>query len=287
MVSSMASTASDHDMKMSSSSVWSQVALVYVVAAAAACYVFHVLSQQSLSGLITLAALAQCLSWVLLVMQVCNNHSASGISARGLGLNAMALALRLSNTCWLNGYLPIDASGDYFYQLTDIFSLLLICWLLYQVLYAKRETYNKDEDSFPALPVAIWSLVLGMVFHADLNQRPVFDSLWMASIFVNTFAACPQLHIFAQVGGSDQALTIHHVAAMGISWLLCGVFLFFQREEITCQPWISGINHAQLSVSGMHVLQCLLMGDFGYFYVTSMMRDGFNMELKLEGSQFV
>merc|ERR1719506_3335602 len=65
----------------------------------------------------------QCLALALLSLQMISTGSASGISARALSLDAIALCCRLSSTLWLNGYLPVDASGDHVFQIVDICSL--------------------------------------------------------------------------------------------------------------------------------------------------------------------
>merc|ERR1719352_1837673 len=75
--------------------------------------------------------MVQCLAVVLLGLQMLSTGSASGISAKALSLDALALCCRLSSTLWLNGYLPVDASGDHVYQIVDIVSLAIIAWLLH------------------------------------------------------------------------------------------------------------------------------------------------------------
>lgn len=269
------------------SSPKSHVALIYAVFFASALFVYHVVSDGNFSGVLTLSAMAQSLAFVLLLIQVNLCGSASGISARGLALDAMALCCRLSSTTWLHGYLPYDASGDYLYQLTDIFSLTITLWLLYQVLRVKRHTYDEHEDTFPILPLVVASLVLGMALHADLNARPLFDALWMTSVFIGAFAAIPQLSLIARAGGLAEALTTHHVAALGLSRILSGIFMWQQGEDLTCQPWIPGINHAEMAVLGVHFIHLLLLADFLYFYFTCMVRDGLHIRFKLEGAEYV
>merc|ERR1719247_2476228 len=96
--------------------------------------------------------MVQCLAVVLLALQVVSTGSASGISARALSLDALAICCRLSSSLWLNGYLPVDATGDHVFQAVDICSLCIITWLLYQVLVVKRHTYQEAEDSLSVLP---------------------------------------------------------------------------------------------------------------------------------------
>ena len=74
----------------------------------------------------TMAVMVQCLAISLLCLQTVANGSAAGLSARVLGLEAALLALRLSSATWLNGYLPVVASGDMVYQLVDVCSRAMV-----------------------------------------------------------------------------------------------------------------------------------------------------------------
>merc|ERR1719183_127207 len=101
----------------------------------------------------------QCLALVLLGLQMMTTGSASGVSARALVLDAVAICCRLSSTLWLNGYLPVDATGDHVFQITDLCSLGVVAWLLYQVLVEKKHTYQAQEDALPILPMTVCALV--------------------------------------------------------------------------------------------------------------------------------
>jgi len=265
----------------------SQIMLAYAAFFSVALYVYHVVAEAEFSGLLTLSAMAQCLAYVLLMIQISYTGSATGISARGLALDAMGLFCRLSSTTWLLGYLPADASGDYVYQLTDGLSLLVVIWLLYQMLIVKRHTYDEHEDTFPAGSLAILALVLGAFFHADLNSRPLFDTLWMTSVFVNVLSAIPQVFLIARAGGLKEALTAHYVAALAVSRILSGLIIWYQREDLTCDEWITGVNHALISLLFMHAVHLLCLADFFYFYFTCMMRDGAQVQLTLDAAQWV
>merc|ERR1719428_1304801 len=94
-----------------------------------------------------MAVMFQCSAVALLAMHVLSKGNAKGVSARALCLEALSFACRLSSTTWLNGYLPVDASGEFVYQLVDVLSLLMVLALLYQVLVTHRATYQEDMDS--------------------------------------------------------------------------------------------------------------------------------------------
>merc|ERR1719217_800233 len=168
------------------------VVFVYIVFVTVAVLVYHLLAEGEFSSILTLSAIFQCLAYSLLAFQVISSD-ASGISVKSLQLDALALACRLSSTTWLDGYLPFDSTGDYLYQCFDALSLAMVLWLLYRVLNVQKETYETYEDGLPAWPFAVASLVLAGLFHGDLNDRPLFDTLWMCGLFVSAVAVLPQL----------------------------------------------------------------------------------------------
>merc|ERR1719231_864335 len=135
----------------------------------------------------------QCLAYLLLTLKSAAEGSVSGISAKCLVLEAVALVSRLSSTTWLNGYLPVDASGDFIFQVADIFTLLLVIYLLHRVFVTHSFGYQEDADSFPVLPLVAGCFLLAALLHADMNARRLFDTLWMNGLFLSLVSILPQL----------------------------------------------------------------------------------------------
>merc|ERR550539_107025 len=151
-----------------------QVLAAYAMFIGSALAMYHMVANGEFSSILTLAVMLQCLAFTLLSLQTLMTGHVAGISARALALDAVALIFRLSSTTWLQGYLPVDASGDWLYQATDMVSLLLVAWLLSCVL---AERHHAQEDSCPIVPVALVAFLLAALFHADMNARPMFDTL--------------------------------------------------------------------------------------------------------------
>jgi len=143
------------------------------------------------------------------------------------------------------------------------------------------------QDTFPATPVVLACLVLAAIFHADMNARPVFDTLWMAGLFISAVAVLPQLWLISKTGGKVEPLTSHYIAAMAISRALSGVFMWHARFDITCDPWVGGFNHAIWVILGAHALHMLLLGDFGYYYIKTVMKGGLTAQLDLIQDSYV
>jgi len=235
--------------------------------------VYHFVANQEFSAILTLAVMLQCLGFALLGLQVLMSGSSRGISGRALALDALALCFRLSSTLWLNGYLPVDASGDFVFQVVDILSVVLVLMLLWKI-FVDRQADDSDADCFPIFPAIVTSILLGVLLHADMNNRPIFDTLWMSGLFISVLAVMPQLWLISKTGGKVEALTAHYIAAMAASRALSGIFMWYARFDITCIPLFGSFNHAIWAILGAHALHILLLGDFGYVYCKAVMQKG-------------
>jgi len=260
----------------------SEVLAAYGVFIIGAGTVWHLVADGAFSSILTLSVMLQCLAVLLLGLQVLSSGSAAGISVRALCLDAIALCCRLSSTLWLNGYLPVDASGDYVFQGIDICSLIMVLLLLRHVVCNKWQTYQAEEDSLPVFSLALGAFVLAALLHGNMNSRPVFDTLWMTSLFVSTIAVLPQLWLITRTGGRVEALTSHYIATMAASRALAGIFMWHARADITCVQWVSGFNHAIWAILGAHLLHMVFLGDFGYYYIKSVMANGLQCSLEID-----
>lgn len=257
------------------------VAAAYTVFGLLAYTVYHGVAARSYSSILTMSAIVQCLGIVFLCMQVMSSRSAFGISASSLKLDALALALRLSSTSWLNGYLPVDKSGDYIIQIVDFSSVALLLFLLYQVLVVHRNSYQQTEDSMAIAPMVVATLGLAALLHGNMDAYPLFDTLWMGGLFLSVVAVLPQLGLITQSGGRSAALTSHHIAALALSRVLSGLFMWEARNDIKCKPWITGFEHAICAIMVAHAVHLLLLGDFTYYYLRALWRRGPTVPLEL------
>jgi len=216
-------------------------------------------------------------------MKLQNQRVASGISGKTLMLYAATLCFRLSSTLWLNGYLPVCDSGDWFFQTVDIVALTIELWLIYQILVVRQHSYQVDADTFPLAPVVFGAFVLAIIFHADMNLRPLFDTMWMAGLFLSSIAVVPQLWLIMRVGGRVEAAMSHFIAVMAISRALSGLFWYIAREDTTPPgQWIEGVNHSIIAILGAHLLHLLLLGDFACYYLRALATQGLDCRLEFE-----
>merc|ERR1719486_404635 len=143
------------------------------------------------------------------------------------------------------------------------------------------QTYDADEDKFPTAPLALGCLALAAILHGDLDDRAIFDTLWMCGLFLSAVSVLPQLVMMTRGRTSVPALISHFVAVMAFSRTLSGTYMWHAHTEITCEPWVGKFNHAGYAILAAHAVHLLLLGDFAYFYVKNLARSGLQAPLEL------
>jgi len=109
----------------------------------------------------------------------------------------------------------------------------------------------------------------------------------MAGLFTGVVAVLPQLSLIMRSGGRAEAMTSHYIAAMAMSRVLSGIFMWEAREDITCKPWVEGIQHGIIAILIAHGLHLLLLCDFLYYYIGSMTQKGFRGTVQINLPQYV
>jgi hypothetical protein len=255
--------------------------LVYVAFLSVAGYVYHVVADQAFSSVLTLSAVFQCLAFSLLGVQIISSGSVAGISAKSLFLDVFALASRLTATVFEESYQPSDQTGDWMYQAIDGLSLAMVVWVLYRVCIVQHATYEADDDSFPAMPLALGALVLAVVFHGNLNKSPFYDTMWMCGVYASAISVLPQLWMITHRGGKCPALTSHFVAVMALARVLSGTYMWHAYPEISADPLFGNVKYAGYAVIIAHVVHLLLLGDFAFYYAKNVANSGLSADLDL------
>jgi len=225
-----------------------------------------------LSTLLTLSVGIQCFGYACLLLKVCQQKSVAGISGRAISLQAASYMLRLSSTTWLKGYIPVDATGDWLYQMLDVAALCMALKLIHCVFKTHRHTYQEEYDSLNVVMAAIVCFVLAVLIHPDLNARPVFDTLWTTALYIDVIAMVPQLWMMSKVGRDVEALNCHFVGATAMSRCANLCFWFYGFVELA--PLDGSFNLAGWVIITAHVVQTLLLCDFLFMYVKACMSSG-------------
>jgi hypothetical protein len=241
----------------------------YVLFLLGATIAMRLFSDGDYSGIYTLGMAVQCLGFYLLYVKVNAQKSVAGISAKTLEVYVLVFVFRLSSTLTRNGYLPMDATGDWIFQLADLASLLITLHLLRLVRGTHRSTFQGTKDTMDVARLIPPCVVLAVLVHGNLNKSPFFDVMWTISMNLDTIAMLPQLWMLTKIGGEVNGMTAHFVAALSFSRACSFAFWIYGYKEVgDSSKW----NFAGRQLIAAHGLQVLLSLDFMYYYLCARMK---------------
>jgi hypothetical protein len=209
----------------------------------------------------------------------------TGVSAKTLQLYCLTFFFRLCSILFYEGYLPFDKSGDWFYQLIEILSLVISIVALALIYGKYRSTYNPAHDRFGALRIPnefgilyilVPCFILSTLFHPSLNSNLFTDIAWTMAMCVEAVAIMPQLVVFQKNdGGIVEFYTSHFVAALGLARLFSLLFWLSSYHELN-DKYATNVTGGYVGhfVVGSQVVQLLLMCDYFYYYIKAMRKGG-------------
>jgi len=241
--------------------------LTYLIFAVIAVAAAQMLSDRVFSAMITLGAAFQCLGFVLLRLKVQKQRGVQGISGKTLQLYAVVLACRLFSTLQYNGYLPVDRTGDWLYQMVDVIALAVVYSLILAVRTTHQHSYHHEYDTCPIHWFLLAAVVMSFFVHPHLNNRKIPDMAWTCALYLESVAMVPQLWMLTKLGGEVESLASHYIACVFTSRLMMMGFWVHTYHEL--KPKDSDFNMPGFGVMGSQLLQCVIFGDFMYYYIRS------------------
>lgn len=245
------------------------VVVVYAALAGIAMVIWHHFSSKDFSVICTLAAVAQTAAFYLLLHKMRVAKSATGLSSKTLQMYVLALGFRLSSTMVKNGYLPVDKSGDWVYQASDVASMLLLFQLLFCIHKRYKDTYQDELDTMPIYKFIPACILLGCLLHGSLNKSPFFDKMWTIGMWLDSIAMLPQLWMLTMKGGEVEALTANYVALVFVSRCMTWWFWWTGYSELAPKkgsPDEGGFNKVGMLIMTGQSLGLLISADFMYHY---------------------
>jgi len=230
--------------------------------------VLRLFSDRGYSSVLTLGAGIQFFGFQMLLLKVQRQKSVAGISRRTLETYAMVLAVKLTSTLFRQGYLPVDRSGDFIYQLADILSLATVMRLINYMHTTYAATYQEEHDTLDVSRVFPICFLLAVFIHGDLNNSFIFDTIWTLHMNMDTVAMIPQLWMLSKIG-EVEGMTSHFVAAMVASRACSFSFWFYGFRELKRG---NGMNLCGWQLVGAHSLQLLIAADFMFYYCLAWFR---------------
>jgi len=249
-------------MSLSRSGQSNAITLCYAIFTSFWLFVWHRLSSHDFSCILTAASYVQCMGFLVLCIKVHATRSVRGLSSKTLVLYFLYLGFRLTSTSLKNGYIPVDTTGDYMYQLVDGVTLCLVLNLLYCVHKTHSHSYQEEYDTLALGPLVGVCVVLGICVHANFNNSKFFDTVWAISSNFEIVTMVPQLWMMAKMGGKVDNLTAHFVFAITLSNVLSFTWWWWCGKELEKRgPCL--LFHVVL---GGNMLRLLFSADFLYYY---------------------
>jgi len=226
------------------------------------CYVWALQTNRHFSSVMTAGALMQCLGLAIMAIKIHGRRSVKGLSSQMFVLFFIFLCMRLTCTCLVGGYIPTDRSGRFVYQLCDAVSLLIVIHLLYSIHRTYVHTYDDERDSLSISTMVSSAIVMSAFVHGWLNKCFCFDTLWAASLNVETLALLPQFQMIANNDYKICGMTKHFVALWIASRACYYTFWSYASHEVISQA-PEGVDGyvASWYIMGAYVLQLVLAGN--------------------------
>jgi len=242
------------------------VGIAYIVTVMMILCGYNTVHDCGFSTMITLAGCIQVFANVVLLISVCQRRSVTGVSRKMILLQILVYSFRLSSTTWLRGYLPTDQTGMWLYQACDVAALGCAGGILFCMKKYGTDAQAEQDSMFPLTPTILGCAVLATLIHPDLNDFPLFDTFWTISLYLDVVSLLPQLMMIVRSSDKANSLSVHFIAAMTLSKAIDAMFWWYAFEEL--QP-VSGANIPGFTILGAHLVQLLIMADFIYHYVVS------------------
>ena len=242
-------------------------------------FVYFFISSKDYSFLIVLSSMVQMLSFIIILLKVIGYESCSGLSFNTAICYTILLSARLSSTLFYHGYLPSDEAGDWFYQLTEMITMISSVFLLVLMKGKYQDTYDSHHDTLDYKYFVFPALALGFLVHTSLNKSLFSDVMWTFSMYLETVAIVPQLVLFHAKKGQIEKYTSHFVALQGLSRLCSLLFWYDTYQELNEeQDGSYSLFHEYCGyfIILSQVAQLIIMCDYYYFYFKSLWKgDGY------------
>jgi len=227
--------------------------------------VFWILSSQDFSFLLTLSSLVSMFSFFMLAVMIWNKKSVEGVSLKMMECYIIIFFCRLCAIVPFEGYLPLDKSGDWFYQTVEGLAFCLSLVVVGCCRWRYAGTYKSDTDTMNRLWLLLPVLALTSLFHANLNSHLPTDLSWTFALYLESVAVMPQLFLFMNEKRTQSHIS-HFLAGQALSRVLSFCFWAPSFTEIADSEHHLN-KYAGHWVMAAQAMQLLVMGDFIYHYI--------------------
>jgi len=226
-----------------------------------------------LSTIMTYGTFLTMVACAMVCLHISKTRDLRGISVKMFVMQCIASSVRLSSTCWLNGYIPSDSSGDILIQLLDMMVAVFCLYVIYMAKRSLKWTYVTEHDTFPYKTVIWIACLVGCVKHPSLHGRPLFDTTWNISMFMECLVIAPQMWVFVTKRSVVvPACCSHYLFFFFLNRCLNFYFWWYGHDQLANHGSPGSSVFAANMVLLSHFLSLLMVSEFAWHYLTSLLR---------------
>ena len=159
-------------------------------------FTFIFISSKDSSFLLTVSSMFQVFGFFMILMMYLQTGVPTGISINCLLSYLVVYICRAVAIMLEPGFLPEDASGDWFYRAMEIFGALIIIAILIIIWQSQYFETELEFDRFKCYFIFIFAIVAALIIRPSLSRIRYLNFTWVFSFYVETFAIIPQLMFF-------------------------------------------------------------------------------------------
>lgn len=234
------------------------------------CLIYLLISSGHGSFSLTLGSILSVFSFATVAVNTGLSGDCAGVSVKMMECYVLVFACRLVAIVPYEGYLPADASGDWFYQVCEACGLLSAAATVLSIRNRSARGHDLSLDSFTNLWLVVPCAVLALVLHPRRNEHFVSDVAWAFALYLEAVSALPQLHLFLKDARAQTHMS-HFLFAQMISKVISFFFWAQNAHELAHEDdpikWFVGhwVVIAQF-------VQLAILADFAWYYIQALQR---------------
>lgn len=138
----------------------------------------------------------QVFGFFMILAMYLQTRSISGVSLHSLVCYLVVYIFRAVSITLEPGFLPEDASGDWFYHAMEFLGAGICVALIVLLLRSEKYEYESYFDSFKCYFIIAAALIAALIVRPRLSRVPWMNFIWTFAFYVETFAIIPQMMFF-------------------------------------------------------------------------------------------
>lgn len=243
-----------------------------ILSAGGICWLIYILScngdKLRFGNILTISLIFVDFGLLLVALTMSFQESAEGLSISTIRLQISRHLFRLCSTTWFRGYIPIGHSGeDYTYPSLDWIALLALFYIRYRMETDNSSSCQTCLDKWPVNLMRLGCFVLAACFHPDMNDRVVFDVLWMTGEFLECITLVPQVFLMGDRRWKIQSTSLSGYYLLCLAMSRCLDVIFWYVAIDNMQAVNGSITLVGWVILAIHVVKLVVMYDVLYQYI--------------------